>query len=235
MNWHYFANPNRFLKIYGQLLPVIIVTAIGTLAAGIYYALFASPQDYQQGEMVRMMYLHVPAAWLSLMLYVSMACCNLCGIIWRNPFGYLVAEAIAPVGLLMALICLATGSIWGKPIWGTWWVWDARLTSMFVLAVLYFTYIIFLHSFEHKPLAQKFGAYLTLIGCVNLPIIKYSVNWWYSLHQPSSISFVTGSSAIHESMLRPLWLMSMGLCALIAIIIYVRTNRLFLQMRRGMR
>jgi len=233
MTWHYFANPNRFLKIYMQLMPVFLLLALGALGAGIYYSLFASPIDYQQGEMVRMMYLHVPAAWLALMLYVSMVICNCFGLIWKNPFGYLLAEAIAPVGLLMTMICLATGAIWGKPIWGTWWVWDARLTSMFILGVLYLAYIIFLNSFEQKQLAQKFGAYLTLIGLINLPIIKYSVDWWYSLHQPSSISFIFGSSTIDPAMMKPLWLMSMGLLALNILIVGTRVNRLFLEISQG--
>lgn len=233
MSWHYFGNPNRFLKISSQLLPVLGLIAVASLSVGLYYALLNSPPDYLQGEMVRMMYLHVPAAWLSLGLYVGMALSNSIGLIWRNPFGYLLAEAIAPVGLLMSLICLVTGMMWGKPIWGAWWVWDARLTSMFILAILYFTYIVFLNSFDQKQLAQKFGAYLVLIGCINLPIIKYSVNWWYSLHQPSSISFVTGSSAIHEGMLTPLWLMAIGFSSFIAVIICIRVNRLFLEMRQN--
>jgi len=168
-------------------------------------AILNSPNDYQQSNAVRIMYIHVPAAWMSLIIYTLMAIFNLSGFVWKNPFFYLIARAIAPIGAVFTLITLITGSIWGKPIWGTWWVWDARLTSVLILFFLYLGYIILLDSFEDIGKGEKIAAIISIIGFINIPIIKFSVEYWNSLHQPASI-MRSGGVAIDPAMLKPLLL-----------------------------
>ena len=170
------------------------------------YAIVNSPNDYQQGNAVLIMYVHVPAAWMALLIYTLLAAFNLSGFIWKNPFFYLIARAIAPIGATFAFITLITGSIWGKPIWGTWWVWDARLTSVLILFFLYLGYIILLDSFDDRAKGEKIAAIIAIIGFVNVPIIKFSVEYWNSLHQPASI-LRKGGVAIDPLMLKPLLLM----------------------------
>ncbi len=165
-----------------------------------------SPADYQQGNAVRIMYVHVPAAWMALLIYTLMALFNLSGFIWKNPFFYLIARSIAVIGAVFAFITLATGAIWGKPIWGAWWVWDARLTSVLILFFLYLGYIILLDSFDDRAKGEKIAAIISIVGFVNVPIIKFSVEYWNSLHQPASI-IRSGGVAIDPAMLKPLLLM----------------------------
>lgn len=165
-----------------------------------------SPPDYQQGNSVRIMYVHVPAAWMALLIYSLMAIFNISGFIWKNPFFYLIARSIATIGCVFTFITLATGSIWGKPIWGAWWVWDARLTSVLILFFLYLGYIILLDSFDDREKGEKIAAIISIIGFVNVPIIKFSVEYWNSLHQPASI-MRSGGVAIDSTMLQPLLLM----------------------------
>lgn len=168
-------------------------------------AILNSPNDYQQGNAVRIMYVHVPAAWMALLVYTLLAIFNVSAFIWKNPFFYLIARSIAAIGAVFAFITLVTGSIWGKPIWGTWWVWDARLTSMLILFFLYLGYIILLHSFDDRSKGEKIAAIISIVGFVNVPIIKFSVEYWNSLHQPASI-LRSGGVAIDPAMLRPLLL-----------------------------
>lgn len=169
-------------------------------------AIINSPDDYQQGNAIKIMYIHVPAAWMALMVYVLMAIFNISGFIWKNRFFYIIAKSIALIGATFTAITLITGALWGQPIWGTWWVWDARLTSVLILFFLYLGYIILLDSFDDQEKGEKIAAILSIVGLVNIPIIKFSVEYWNSLHQPASI-LRSGGVAIHESMLQPLILM----------------------------
>lgn len=165
-----------------------------------------SPLDYQQSNAVKIMYIHVPAAWMALIIYTLMAVFNISGFIWKNPFFYLIAKSIASIGAVFTFVTLITGSIWGKPIWGAWWVWDARLTSVLILFFLYLGYIILLDSFDDKEKGEKIAAIISIVGFVNVPIIKFSVEYWNSLHQPASI-IRSGGVAIDPAMLKPLLLM----------------------------
>lgn len=169
-------------------------------------AIVNSPDDYQQGNAVKIMYVHVPSAWMSLLIYTLMAIFNISGFIWKNPFFYLISRSIAIIGCVFTFITLVSGSLWGKPIWGTWWVWDARLTSMLILFFLYLGYIILLDSFEDRQKGEKIAAIISIVGFINVPIIKFSVEYWNSLHQPASI-MRSGGVAIDAAMLRPLLLM----------------------------
>ena len=169
-------------------------------------AILNSPNDYQQSNAVKIMYVHVPAAWMALLIYTLMAAFNISGFIWKNPFFYLIAKSIAIIGCAFTFVTLVTGSIWGKPIWGTWWVWDARLTSVLILFFLYLGYIILLDSFDDREKGERIAAIISIIGFVNVPIIKFSVEYWNSLHQPASI-MRSGGVAIDGAMLQPLLLM----------------------------
>ncbi|MCH8322694.1 MAG: heme ABC transporter permease [Proteobacteria bacterium] len=203
---HKFANPVRFNRLANTLLPWTLALTVTLFAAGLYYALYASPPDYQQGDSVRIMYVHVPASSLSLAIYVFMAAASAAFIIWKHPLAVLAAKAAAPIGMVYCGLALATGSIWGKPMWGTWWQWDARLTSMLVLFFLYLGYLALWQVMEDSNKAAKISSILALVGVVNIPIIKFSVEWWNTLHQPSSL-IREGGSAIDPSMMTPLLLM----------------------------
>lgn len=203
-----FANPKKFDELTTKLQPWFLALAIVFLAVGFYAALFVAPPDYQQGDSARIMYVHVPSSWLALMAYGVMAFSSLCGFVWRHPLGFLSSRAVAPIGATMAFISLATGAIWGVPTWGTYWVWDARLTSMLVLFFLYLGYMAMMKSFQDVEKGDKVGGILCLVGVINLPIIKFSVEWWNTLHQSSSINL--NGSAIHSSMLWPLLVMAIG-------------------------
>ena len=201
-----FLTPAFFLKIEKFLTPALLFTTPIIFTIGIYYALFNSPPDYQQGEMVRIMYVHVPSAWMSLAVYSFMSVCSFFALIWRARMPYILAIASAPIGAVFALITLVTGSIWGKPIWGAWWVWDARLTSMLVLFLLYISYISIINSGHDILRAEKPASVMCLIGFINIPIVKFSVDIWYTLHQPASV-IRAGGAAIDGSMMIPLMLM----------------------------
>jgi len=204
----HFANPTRFLTLSRRLMPVAGVAAALLIAAGLYFGLFDSPPDYQQGDTVRIMYLHVPAAWMALFTYVSMAVAAFTGLVWKHVLAELYAKAVAPIGAVFTFICLVTGSLWGKPMWGAWWVWDARLTSVLVLFFLYIGYMALVDAFDDAQKGLNAGAGLLLIGVVNVPIIKYSVEWWNTLHQPAGI--ISMKSSVDPSMLLPLGLMALG-------------------------
>lgn len=202
-----FANPHNFRKLGNALLPWITMSALALLAAGLYYGLLASPEDYQQGDSVRIMYVHVPAAWMAMFVYTSMAVASLVGLVWRHTLAELYTRAVAPLGAAFTAICLVSGSLWGAPSWGTWWVWDARLTSVLVLFFLYLGYIVLVDAFDDEQRGLNAGAILVLVGAVNIPIIKFSVTWWNTLHQPPSVTRL-GAPAIDGSMLLPLLLMA---------------------------
>ena len=204
-----FANPNRFMQWSAKLLPWCAIGAALTLAIGTWLALFVAPPDYQQGEAVRIMYVHVPAAWMASFVYATMAISSAVGLIWRHPLADIAARSAAPLGAGFTLLCLVSGSLWGEPMWGTWWVWDARLTSVLVLFFLYLGYIALVNAFDEPTRGARAGAILALVGAVNLPIIKFSVDWWNTLHQPASV-FRLGGPTIAASMLWPLLIMAVG-------------------------
>ena len=182
------------------------------MVVGLYLAWFVAPPDYQQGETVRIMYLHVPAAWLSMLIYLVMASAALGTLIWRHPLADAAQKAAAPLGAAFTFLCLVTGSLWGKPMWGAWWVWDARLTSVLVLFLIYLALIALWRTIEDPGKAARGAAIFTLVGAINIPIIKFSVDWWNTLHQPASV-FRLGGPAIAASMLWPLLVMAHGLHA----------------------
>lgn len=207
INW--LANPNRFSKLTGNLQLPLIILSTTMILLGLYYGLFDSPQDYQQGDAVRIMYVHVPSAWLASFLFFSLAISCIFYLVWKHPLADLISNAIAPIGAIFSILTLVTGSLWGKPMWGTWWVWDARLTSMLILFFFYLGYMLLSNAFERKIDGSKSASVLAIIGLINLPIIKFSVDWWHTLHQPSSILRMDGPS-IDKEMLLPLTLMMVG-------------------------
>jgi len=220
---HRLANPNRFLRLSGAVFPWSTGLAVLTIGAGLWFAFFVSPADYQQGETVRIMYIHVPSAWMALFVYSVMAVASAAGLIWKHPLAHVVALAAAPLGAGFTLICLATGSLWGKPMWGTWWVWDARLTSVLILFFLYLGYIALANAFDSPARGERSAAILALVGAVNVPIIKFSVDWLNTLHQPASVTKL-GMPSIHVSMLIPLLLIAVGFTALFVSLLIVRVR-----------
>ena len=215
------ANPKRFLGFSGKLLPWFWAVAALSLAAGLYLGLFAVPPDYQQGDTVKIMFIHVPAAWVAMMAYGLVAVASAFGLINRHPLADVAAKAAAPLGALFTALALITGSLWGKPMWGTYWVWDARLTSFLILLFLYLGYIALWNAIDDEIRAARATAILALVGAVNLPIIKYSVEWWNTLHQGESI-FVKGGSLIAPVFLWPLFLMAVGYTFLFSALWMVR-------------
>jgi heme exporter protein C len=227
---HRFANPARFMRLSERLLPWCAAGAVALLALGFYLALFAAPPDYQQGEAVRIMYVHVPAAWMASFVYFFMAVASAVALIWRHPLADLAAQAAAPLGAGFTLVCLVTGSLWGQPMWGTWWVWDARLTSVLVLFFLYLGYIALVNAFDDASRGARAGAVLALVGAVNLPIIKFSVDWWNTLHQPASV-FRMGGPTVDRAMLVPLLVMAVGFTLYFAALLMLRIRTAILESR----
>lgn len=220
---HQYFNPGRFLRFINRVAPWLGIVTCFSLAAGLYMALVTSPADYQQGEMVRIMYIHVPSAWMALFIYSFMAACSAASLIWKNPLSDMLAQSAAPIGTAFAAITLVTGSLWGKPVWGTWWVWDARLTSMLILFFFYIGYMALLAAFDDKTRAARAAALLSLVGAINIPIVKFSVDFWSTLHQPASI-FRKSGPAIHASMLTPLLLMILGVTTYFLLLLCIRTK-----------
>jgi heme exporter protein C len=204
-----FANPAMFLAIARRVLPFAWAATAMLFAIGLYWGLIVAPVDYQQGETARIMYVHVPAAWLALMVYSVMAALSAMAYIFRHPLADAAAKAAAPIGACFCFLALATGSIWGKPMWGAWWVWDARLTSMFVLFLLYLGYMAVWQAIEEPSRAAMIARVVALVGVVNVPIVKFSVDWWWSLHQGASV-FRVGGSTIDPSMRYPLYVMGLA-------------------------
>ncbi|WP_407049202.1 heme ABC transporter permease [Methyloraptor flagellatus] len=209
MAWIDYANPTRFLGLLDRLLPWLVGATVVLLGVGLYQVFLIAPDDYQQGQTVKIMYLHVPCAWLSMFCYMVMAASSLGTLVWRHPLADVSAKAAAPLGAVFTLICLVTGSLWGKPMWGTWWVWDARLTSVLVLFIMYLGLIALWQTIEDPAKAAKAAAVMTLVGVVNIPIIKFSVEWWSTLHQPAAVFRMDGPT-IDRSMLIPLMVMAVG-------------------------
>jgi heme exporter protein C len=219
--FHRFANPNRFSRLAAAILPWVAVGTVIVFVVGLYFALFASPADYQQGDTVRIMYVHVPAAWTALACYTFIAVMSAVSLIWKHPLADIAARSAAPLGAGFTVIVLATGSLWGKPTWGTWWVWDARLTSVLVLLFIYLGHIALTHAFDNPARGAKAAAILALVGFVNIPIIKFSVDWWNTLHQPASLTRLD-SPSIDPSMLTPLLLMGVAFTLYFVTLLLVR-------------
>ncbi len=202
------ANPTRFLSLSGRVLPWLAAATVLCLVWGFWLAAGA-PDDYQQGATVKIMFIHVPSAWLAMMGWSVMTIAALGTLVWRHPLADVAGKSAAPIGAAFTLICLITGSLWGRPMWGTYWVWDARLTSVFVLFLMYLGVIVLWRTVDDPARAGRAAAILTLVGAINIPIIKYSVDWWNTLHQPASVVKMSGP-AIHSSILIPLLVMAIA-------------------------
>ena len=218
---HGYANPTRFLNLARPLTGWLLGIGMLLLAVGAWGGLTMTPPDYLQGETVRILYVHVPAAWLGMAGWAGIAAAAVSQLVWRHPLAAVAGRAIAPAGATFTAICLATGSIWGRPTWGTWWEWDGRLTSMLILLFLYLGYIALASAERERGGEGRLSALFGLVGAINLPVIHYSVLWWRTLHQGQSIS-VTGGSSIDGSLLWPLPLTMIGFTAIFAAVALMR-------------
>ena len=203
----FLFNPSKFNEMADYLFRPLLILSIVFFAIGLLFSFYLSPDDYQQGSTVRIMYVHVPSAWLALLTYSIMTLYSILALAFRIPFGFIFNTAVAPIGAVFTLICIISGSLWGKPMWGTWWVWDARLTSVAILFIIYLIIIFMNLSFENRVVREKVVAIFILVGSVNLPIVKFSVDWWNTLHQPATISKLSKPS-IDPSMMTPLIIMT---------------------------
>ena len=211
--------PNRIFSITSKAPKYVLLLFILVVSIGLTEALILSPEDYKQSHSVRIMYVHVPAAWISLGIFSTITILSIVGYIFKIKNFFLISKSLAPSGFVFNVIALVTGSIWGKPTWGTWWAWDARITSMLILALFYLMYLIAWRIYENKEQVFKITSIITIIGIINIPIIKYSVDWWNTLHQPASINILS-KSTIHSSMLLPLMIMTAAF-ALFSLLIFL--------------
>jgi len=230
MNWFYFSSPPTFYRLAGWLAPWLFAVAALLGAAGLYIGLFVAPTDAQQGEVYRVIFIHVPAAWMSMFLYFVMACYGAVSLTFNTRLAAMMARAIAPTGAMFTFVALWTGAFWGRPTWGAYWVWDARLTSELVLLFLYFGFLALANAFEDPRRGDRAAALLALIGLVNLPIIYFSVMWWNTLHQGSSVSF--NGTSMHVSMLRGMMLMTFSFWAYAIGATLVRARTIILERER---
>jgi heme exporter protein C len=221
---HAYANPARFLKLARPLTPVLLLSGLALTAAALIYGLFYAPAERLQGETVRILFLHVPSAWLGMAGWSGIAVASFVELVWRHPLSALAARAMAVPGAVFAFLCLASGSIWGRPAWGTWWVWDGRLTSMLVLLFLYLGYIALAGSLAREGQSSRIAAIFGLVGAINIPIIHYSVIWWNSLHQPPSLT--TGGSAMAAPFLLGLMASTLGFSLLFGGVVLARMRTL---------
>jgi len=211
--------PSKIFQITSKAPKYILFLFVIVISVGLTEALILSPEDYKQSDAVRIMYVHVPAAWISLGIFSSITFLSISGFIFKNKNLFLISKSLAPSGFVFNIIALVTGSIWGKPTWGTWWAWDARITSMLLLALFYAMYLISWRIYENEEKVFKISTIITILGIINVPIIKYSVDWWNTLHQPASINILSKSS-IHSSMLFPLLIMTAAF-ALFSLLIFL--------------
>ncbi len=218
-----YFNPYRIFKINSNLQKIVFFCFILVLSIGLIEALFLSPEDYLQKDSVRIMYVHVPAAWISLGIFSLIALLSVSIFLFKNKNLILISKSLAPSGMLFTLIALVTGSIWGKPTWGTWWAWDARITSMLILLIHYILYLLTFRIFENEDKSNKISSIIAIFGAINIPIIKFSVDWWNTLHQPASIN-LTEKSAIHSSMLTPLMIMTAAFALFSFLIFLMKYN-----------
>ena len=214
-----FFEPNKIFKITSRAPKYVLFLFIIVLSIGLVEALILSPEDYKQSHAVRIMYVHVPSAWISLGIFSSITFLSISGFVFKNKNFFLISKSLAPSGFIFNIIALVTGAIWGKPTWGTWWAWDARITSMLILALFYVMYLVSWRIYEDREKVFKITTFITILGIINVPIIKYSVDWWNTLHQPASINILSKSS-IHSSMLFPLLIMTAAF-ALFSLLIFL--------------
>ncbi len=229
-----YASPRNFYFLAGKLIPWLAGITILLMAIGVYQALFVAPPDYQQGETVRIMFIHVPSAWMSMFIYALLAAASGAGLIWRTKLAHMFASACAPIGASFTLLALLTGSLWGAPMWGTWWEWDARLTSELLLLFLFIGYMTLKASIDDPQRADRAAAILALVGAVDLPVIHFSVEWWNTLHQPASVGKI-GVPSIHESILIPLLVMMAAFKAYFFTVVLIRVRNLIIQRERHTR
>lgn len=227
---HRFANPARFTRFSDRLLPWLTFATVVLIGYGVIQALFISPPDYQQGDSVRIMYVHVPSAWMSMGIYTVMAMASAMFLVWKHPLADIIARASAPIGAGFTVVTLATGSLWGEPMWGTWWVWDARLTSVLVLLFFYIGYIALSDAYADVERGRKVCAILALVGFANIPVIRFSVEWWNTLHQPASL-VRSGGVAIDPAMLVPLLAMGLGFVCFYATLLFIRTKAALIEQK----
>ena len=230
--FHRLGSPRYFYGLAGRIVPWVGGLCVIVLLAGLYSGLFVAPPDYQQGESYRIMFIHVPSAWMSMFVYMVMAGAGAITLIWRMKIAEIVASASAPLGASFTFLALATGSLWGKPMWGTWWVWDARLTSELILLFLYLGFMALESAIEDQRTAARATAILALVGAINIPIIHYSVFWWNTLHQGATVSKLDAPS-IHLSMLIPLLLMAVGFKLYYVTVLLMRARTDVLDRERG--
>ena len=216
-----YFNPYRIFKINSNLQKIVFFCFILVLSIGLIEALFLSPEDYLQKDSVRIMYVHVPAAWISLGIFSLIALLSVSIFLFKNKNLILISKSLAPSGMLFTLIALVTGSIWGKPTWGTWWAWDARITSMLILLILYILYLLTFRIFENEDKSNKISSIIAIFGAINIPIIKFSVDWWNTLHQPASVIKLSGPT-IHSSMLIPLLVTALGFFFYFLVVLIIR-------------
>ncbi len=228
---HFLANPGRFVRIADRVLPWASALAVILTAVGLYGGLFLVPPDYQQGETIRIMYVHVPAAWMAMFVYASLATAAASGLIWKHPLAFVIMKSAAPIGAAFTFLALVTGSLWGKPMWGTWWVWDGRLTSVLILFFVYLGIMSLIEAFDDPNRGMKATAVLALVGVILLPIIKFSVDWWATLHQPASIVRLDGETTIHQTQLWPVLVMALGFTAYYVAVLLVRVKQQVLASR----
>lgn len=217
-------------RMIAKLLPWIAIITIILMGVGLYWGLFISPADMEQGETVRIMYIHVPAASTGLIIYSLIACWGLIFLVWRARIADIMIQSAAPIGAIYTFLALVTGSLWGKPMWGTWWVWDARLTSTLILFFLYLGILILRRAFEDQETAARVSALVAMVGGINIPIIKFSVDWWYTLHQPASLMRLDGPT-IDVSFLYPLLIMMAGFFCLFLTLFIIRIRTIILSQR----
>ena len=215
-----FFEPNKVFTVTSKSIKYVLFLFIIVISIGLIEALILSPEDYKQSDAVRIMYVHVPAAWISLGIFSTLALLSVGSFIFKNKNFSLIAKSLAPSGFVFSIIALVTGSIWGKPTWGTWWAWDARITSMFILVLFYGMYLLAWRIYEDNQKVIRITSLIAIIGVVNIPIIKFSVDWWNTLHQPASINILSTNTAIHSSMLIPLSIMTAAF-ALFSLLIFL--------------
>ena len=216
-----YANPTRFVRLARTLTPWTVGAAAGLFIVGLYLALFVAPPDYQQGEAARIMYVHVPAAWMAMFVYMCMAVSSAVAFVWKHPLADVAAKASAPIGAVFTALALITGMLWGEPMWGTWWVWDARLTSVLILFFLYLGYIVLWGAIEEPSRAARAARILALVGAINVPIIHFSVDWWNTLHQGTTV-FRADGPRMSTSMLIPLLVMALAYNVLYVAMLLIR-------------
>jgi heme exporter protein C len=232
INWFYYAAPQRFYGLAGKAVPWFAAAAVLLAAVGLVIGLAIAPTDFQQGDSYRIIYIHVPVSWMSMVLYLAMAFWAAIGMIFNARLAFMLAQSIAPTGALMAFLSLWTGALWGKPTWGTWWVWDARLTSELILLFLYIGYLSLRGAIEDERRADRASGLLAIVGAINVPIIYFSVVWWNTLHQGASVSVTQGSS-MAAIMLRAMLIMSLALWMYCFAVVLARVRTIILERERG--